>query len=129
MHGWLKTQLTEILADFPLDIPAPADQAANPRAWERWREGLTVKATLPETLPHLRLLLVMDNLVGHKNPAWLTWCFAQGILLIYTPLAGSWLNMAESIQRLLKRCALDGAYPRTPEAIIHHLEVAASHCN
>ncbi len=70
-------------------------------------------------------LLVMDNLVGHKNPEWLCWCFARGILPIFTPLAGSWLNMAESIQRLLKRRALDGTYPRTTNDIIHQLEAFA----
>jgi hypothetical protein len=52
----------------------------------------------------------MDNLVGHKNPARLLWCLSHGILPLYTPLDGSWLNMAESIQRLLKRRALTGQY-------------------
>jgi len=43
----------------------------------------------------------------------------------YTPLGGSWLNMAESIQRVLKRRALDGAHPATPDAIIAALEATA----
>ncbi len=114
LHAWLKQQLTAILADCPLDMPIAADIANNRLAWERWRDGLTVKATLPAVLPCLRLLLVLDNRVGHKNPDWLCGCFSMGILPIFTPLSGSWLNMAESIQRLLKRRAVNGTYPTTP---------------
>jgi len=44
---------------------------------------------------------------------------------LYTPLGGSYLNMAESIQRILKRRALDGQHPKTPEEIIAWLEAAA----
>ena len=36
---------------------------------------------------------------------------------LYTPLGGSWLNMAESIQRILKRRALSGQHPRSPVEI------------
>src|SRR3954466_11051245 len=36
---------------------------------------------------------------------------------LYTPLGGSWLNMAESIQRILKRRTLDGQHPRSPAEI------------
>jgi len=77
----------------------------------------------------LSLLLVMDNLVGHKNPAWLKWCCTHGILPLYTPLGGSWLNMAESIQRLLKRRALDGQQFLSPQPIIQALEDVAAHWN
>ncbi len=41
---------------------------------------------------------------------------------LYTPLGGSWLNMSESIQRILKRRALDGEHPTTPQHIIDWLE-------
>jgi hypothetical protein len=41
---------------------------------------------------------------------------------LYTPLSGSWLNMAESIQRILKRRALEGQHPQTPAEIIAVLE-------
>ena len=44
---------------------------------------------------------------------------------LYTPLGGSYLNMAESIQRILKRRALDGAQPTTPEEIMAWVEAAA----
>ena len=36
---------------------------------------------------------------------------------LYTPVGGSWLNMAELIERVLKRRALDGQHPRSPEEI------------
>lgn len=129
LHAWLKDPLTAILADRPLEMPTPAELATNRQGWEHWRDGVTLRATLPEALPRLRLLLVMDNRVGHKNPAWLCWCFSRGILPIFTPLSGSWLNMAESIQRLLKRRALDGTYPTTIQHIITQLEAVANHWN
>ena len=71
------------------------------------------------------MLLVLDNLVGHKNYLFVRWCFAQGIMLVYTPLGGSWLNMAESIQRILKRRALEGSQPTTTDEIIAWLEAVA----
>ena len=88
-----------------------------------------MKATLSADLPPLRLLLVLDNLVGHKNPDWLIGCFQQGSLPIYTPLGGSWLNMAESIQRILKRRALDGFYPKDVQTIIDRLAAVAQGWN
>jgi hypothetical protein len=47
------------------------------------------------------------------------WLVAHGVMPLYTPLVGSWLNMAESIQRILVRRALAGQNPETPEQIIH----------
>ena len=44
---------------------------------------------------------------------------------LYTPLGGSWLNMAESIQRILKCRALDGHHPQTTTQIIQWLEATA----
>jgi transposase len=85
--------------------------------WEVWQAGLTMPFTLPKELPPLRLLLVWDNLAGHKSPELVLWLCAHGIMPLYTPLGGSWLNMAESIQRVLKRRALAGQQPRTPEEI------------
>lgn len=124
LHAWLQAELTAILDTLPEPLPVQ-DAATNRHQWERWREGVTVKATLSASLPPLRLLLIMDNLVGHKHPAWLGWCFQHGILPIYTPLSGSWLNMAESIQRILKRRALEGAYPQDVATIIARLEAVA----
>ena len=65
-------------------------------AWDVWQAGLTLPFTLPEELPPLRLLLVWDNLTGHKTPELLLWLCAHGIMPLYTPVGGSWLNMAES---------------------------------
>ncbi len=39
-----------------------------------------------------------------------------------TPLSGSWLNMAESVQRIVVPRALAGHHPQTPEEIIGWLE-------
>jgi hypothetical protein len=127
IHTWLKEQLEAILAQLPQVVLGPPYLDRLP--WQLWRDGLQHLVTLPIQLPPLRLLLIMDNLVGHKNPDWLCWCFSHGILPLYTPLGGSWLNMAESIQRLLKRRALDGTYPTSPQQIIQSLEAVATHWN
>ena len=71
------------------------------------------------------MLLVTDNLAGHRTPSFVLWLFAHGIMPLYTPLGGSWLNMAESIQRILKRRGLEGHHPQTPEQITEWLEAAA----
>jgi hypothetical protein len=126
LHPWLKRELSEILAGLP--EPPPTAQASR-EAWQRWQEGLSVKPTLPDELPPLRMLLVLDNLTGHKTPALLLWLFTQGVMPLYTPLSGSWLNMAESIQRILKRRALAGQHPETPEQIIAWFEAVAQHWN
>lgn len=128
LHGWLKEELRAILTTLP--DPAPVtDPQANRDFWESGRAGVSVKATLSADLPPLRLLLVMDNLTGHKNLDWLIWCFHNGILPIYTPLGGSWLNMAESIQRILKRRALDGWHPQDVLTIIDRLQAVAQGWN
>jgi hypothetical protein len=54
------------------------------------------------------MLLIWDNLKGHHTPKMILWLFEQGVMPLYTPVAGSWLNMAESIQRILVRRALEG---------------------
>lgn len=105
LHPWLKEAVTALLAERPAPPPV-TDLAANRACWERWQEGLRVKITLPAELPALRLLLIWDNLTGHHTPALLLWLFARGVMVLYTPLSGSWLNRAESVQRILKRRAL-----------------------
>ena len=76
-------------------------------------------------MPPLRLLLVLDNLTGHKTPSLVLWLVAHGVMPLYTPLSGSWLNMAESIQRILVRRALAGQAPGSPDDIIDWLEATA----
>jgi hypothetical protein len=125
LHPWLKEQLAEILASLaPPPRRSPGAQE-NRAEWKSWQEGLSVKVTLPEELPPLRMVLVLDNLAGHKTPELLLWMFARGIMVLYTPLGGSWLNMTESIQRILVRRALEGQHPRNPEEIIEWLEATA----
>jgi hypothetical protein len=128
LHPWLQGELTAILARLPEPTEA-VSPAENRRHWERWQAGLTVRITLPEHLPPLRLLLILDNLTGHYTAAFVLWLFAHGVMPLYTPLGGSGLNMAESIQRILKRRALDGHHPPTPEDIIAWLEAAAGGWN
>lgn len=124
LHPWLKQELTDILAT--LSAPATVlEPEANRACWERWFEGLIERPTLPDDLPALRALLIMDNLAGHKSPPFVQWLFEQGIIPLYTPLGGSWLNMAESIQRILKRRALEGQYPQMPAEIIEQFEATA----
>jgi len=126
LHPWLKRELSEVLAGLP-ELP-PTAQASREQ-WQRWQQGLSVKPTLPAELPPLRMLLVLDNLTGHKTPALLLWLFTHGIMPLYTPLSGSWLNMAESIQRILKRRALAGQHPGSPEQIMAWFEAVAEHWN
>ena len=123
LHGWLKQELTDILAHLPEPTPSP-DTSTRLAAWEHWW-GHPLNAQFSATLPPLRMLLIMDNLAGHKTPAFVQWLFQHGIAPLYTPLGGSWLNMTESIQRILKRRALDGQYPTTPQDIITWLEATA----
>jgi hypothetical protein len=124
LHPGLEAELARILALLP-EPTAALGVEENRCRWERWQEGLTVRITLPEDLPPLRMLLVLDNLTGHRTPAFVLWLFAHGIMPLYTPLGGSWLNRAESIQRILKRRAVDGHHPQTPEEIIGWLAAAA----
>jgi hypothetical protein len=124
LHGWLKKELTAVLAAMPAAV-----KVASRTDWERWQEGLSIKPTLLDELPPLRMLLVPDNLAGHKTPEFVCWLFEQGIMPLYTPVGGSWLNMAESIQRILKRRALDGQHPTTVAEIIAWFEAVARHWN
>jgi hypothetical protein len=126
LHPWLMRELADILAELP---PLPPKADASRAAWERWQAGLSVRITLPAALPPLRVLLVLDNLAGHKTPDLVLWLFAHGVMPLFTPLGGSWLNMAESIQRILKRRALEGQSPTAVEQIISWFGAVARHWN
>jgi hypothetical protein len=100
--------------------PAPLEQtevATQCQQWETW-----VGWRLSDRYPPLRMILIWDNLAGHRSDAMVRWLFAHGIMPLYTPLGGSWLNMAESMQRILVCRALSGQYPQSPEQIIEWLE-------
>jgi hypothetical protein len=142
LHGWLQKELSAIVAALPATpalsasaaspppaTPAPLSAPTTRQTWERWLQGLSKPVSLPAELPPLRILLVLDNLAGHKTVAFVVWLLSQGILPLYTPLGGSWLNMAESLQRILKRRALDGQHPQSPWQIIGWLEAVAAHWN
>ncbi len=109
-------------------MPAAADVASR-SDWGRWQRGLSIKPTLLDELSPLRMLTVLDNLAGRKTPAFVRWLFGQVIMPLYTPVGGSWLTMAESIQRVLKRRALDGLHPTTVAQIMDWFEAVATHWN
>ena len=123
LHSWLQQELSAILAGLP---EAPElDEATNRALWERWCAHLEAPAPLPADLPALRMLLIWDNLKGHKSSDMVNWLLLHGIMPLYTPLGGSWLNMAESIQRILKRRALEGQHPESTDEIIAWFEAVA----
>lgn len=115
LHPWLQEELREVLADWP-DVTTPEAERPALAQWQTW-EG----RPCPD-LPPLRLILVWDNLAGHLTPALVVWLYQHGVLPLYTPLSGSWLNRAESLQRILVRRALAGQHPQTPAQIITWLE-------
>jgi hypothetical protein len=123
LHPWLKQELSDILQTLP--YPKDLDTETNRKLWEMWQTGLSLPITLPLDLPPLRMLLIWDNLRGHYTTDMVLWLFEHGIMPLYTPLGGSWLNMAESIQRILFQRGLAGQYPETPDVIIASLEAVA----
>lgn len=130
LHGWLKEELTAILETLPDPaLEPPPDPDSLREMWEAWQAHLVLKPELPADLPPLRMLLILDNLAGHKTAEFVSWLFCHGIMPLYTPLGGSWLNMAESIQRILKRRALSGQHPTTADEIIAWFEAVAVHWN
>jgi hypothetical protein len=123
-HPWIKRAVTTWLAARP---PAPpvTDPVVHRARWERWQAGLHVKITLPAEWPARRRLVIWDHLTGHHTPDRVRWLFAPGVMGLSTPLAGSWLNRAASIQRILKRRALEGPHPQAAAEIIDGLEATA----
>ena len=122
LHPWLKEDLTQILQPMlqrepEVDRPAEAERAEG----ARWRTWLWPHKN-DEGLPPLRILLVWDNLAGHLSHDLLPWLFHHGIMPLYTPLGGSWLNMAESLQRIIVRRALAGQHPQQAQEVIDWLE-------
>ena len=116
LHPWLKRELEAVLAACP---PAPAE----PPCGRRWTDWDRFAATwgLDDRRPPLRALLIWDNLAGHRSVGIDRWLIDHGILALYTPIAGSWLNLAESAQRILARRALDGQHPETAQQVMDWL--------
>lgn len=127
-HPWLKEQLSVISDQLPLPLPK-LSPAQNKEMWESWQAGLTIAPSISEVITPLRLLLVLDNLAGHHTPSLFGWLAEQGIMPSFTPLGGSWLNLAESMRRILKRRGLDGQHPTIPNQIIQWLEETAEGWN
>jgi hypothetical protein len=128
LHGWLKKALDRKLTALP-PASAVSDPDVNRAQWAAWQEGLQIRFTLPSDLPRLRALLVWDNLSGPKTAEMVLWLCAHGVMPLYTPLGGNWLNMAESIQRILKRRALAGQYAKKREQIGNWLQAVATGWN
>lgn len=119
LHPWLRRELEAILAACP---PLPQAPPAE-RCWEAW----TLSGERPwgaEALPAPRVLLVWDNLKGHTDWPMVRWCLERGILPLWTPIAGSWLNLAESLQRILVRRALGGQHPEHTTQLMEWLAEA-----
>ncbi len=117
LHPWLHEELTTIMRALPDTGPHVAAAPFIPFWWERRQELAGVYQDQP-----LRLILIWDNLAGHKSTEMVRWLCQQGILPLYTPLSGSWLNMAESVQRISARRALDSHHPESPATIMTWLE-------
>ncbi len=140
LHPWLKEQLAEVLAEIEkahprAELPPEAERPLCAR-WETWL-GYAPRSSEPP----LRIVLVLDNLAGHLSydlvrwffahgvmPLYtpvgdlVRWFFAHGVMPLYTPVGGSWLNMAESVQRIIVRRALAGQHPQTAQEVIDWLE-------
>jgi hypothetical protein len=127
LHGWLREELAQVVAQMPPRAALSAEE--NRKLWQSWQEGLRVKITLRADPVQLRMLLVMDNLAGHKTPEMVLWLFDHGIMPLYTPLSGSWLNMCESVQRIIKWRALECQHLETTDEIIKRLEATVKGWN
>jgi hypothetical protein len=113
LHPWLQRELAAIL-----DVsPAPPAEPGPGRRWADW-DRFAAEWDLDNCRPPLRALLIWDNLAGHKSVAMERWLLDHGILPLYTPIAGSWLNLAESIQRILVRRALGGQHPQSAQQVM-----------
>jgi hypothetical protein len=118
LHPWLQTELEQILAGLP--APLLDETGLLWEEWACWRRDWG--PSQGQETPRFRLILVWDNRAGHLSYGLLRWLVAHGVLPLYTPLWGSWLNMAEAVQRILVRRALTGQHPQTPQEIMTWLE-------
>lgn len=112
LHPWLQAELTAVLAALPA-VSLPDVERPALAQWATWL-GHEPRAALPP----LRLILIWDNLAGHLSWTIMQWLFPHGVLPRYTPLSGSWLNMAESVQRIVVGRALAGQHPATAEEVM-----------
>ena len=123
LHPWLQGELTEVLATLPTLTTPEVERPALAR-WATW-----LGHEPREPLPPLRMILIWDNLAGHTSWAMVHWLFQHGVMPLYTPLSGSWLNMAESLQRIVVGRALAGQHPHSAEEVIGWLNDAVAGWN
>ncbi len=116
LHPWLRAELTEVLATQP-PVACPEEERPPLARWATW---LGHEPTEP--LPPLRLLLIRDNPAGHLSWAIVRWLFRHGVMPLYTPLSGPRLDLAEALQRILVRRALDGHHPQSQAELIARLD-------
>lgn len=121
LHPWLKQELGEIVAA----LPPVADAKGPGRQWSDWgwsdEQVASFDPRPEEERSPVRVVLVWDNLTGHKSVAMVQWCVERGIVPLYTPLGGSWLNLTEAVQRILVRRALAGQHPGSAQEIMEWL--------
>ena len=122
LHPWLIGELSVMLARLEKEHPREElpPEAERP-LYARWTTWLWPHES-DEGLPPLRIILVLDNLAGHLSYDLVRWFFKHGVMPLYTPVGGSWLNMAESVQRIIVPRALAGQHPRNAQQIIDWLE-------
>jgi hypothetical protein len=108
--------LTAILERCPAAPTGPTPG----RRWSDWDYHPDAHL-LDAHFPPVRLLLVWDNLAGHLTPSLVEWLGRQGIVPLYTPLGGSWLNLTEAVQRIIVRRALAGQHPRSSQEVMEWL--------
>jgi hypothetical protein len=122
LHPWLIGELSVMLASLEKahpreELPPEAERPL----YARWNTWLWPHESA-EGLPPLRIILVLDNLAGHLSYDLVRWFFKHGVMPLYTPVGGSWLNMAESVQRIIVPRALAGQHPQNAQQIIDWLE-------
>ncbi len=121
LHPWLQGELTKVLAEIEkthpqAELPPEAERPLCAQ-WETWLGHPPRRPLLP-----LRIVLVLDNLAGHLSYDLVGWFFEHGVMPLYTPIGGSWLNMAESVQRIIVSRALAGQHPKNAQQVIDWLE-------
>jgi hypothetical protein len=116
LHPWLKAELEQVLTALP---PLDIEEADRPAA-AQWATWLGHEPRAPK--PPLRLILVWDKLAGQLSWSIVEWLYQHGVMPLYTPISGSWLNRAESVQRIIVPRALAGQQPANAEEVIQCLE-------
>ena len=91
LHPWLQEQLLELLESMDSEEtkgqkPSPSlsqETLAHSHQWETW-----LGWKLSDRYPPVRMILIWDNLAGHRSDPMVNWLFAHGIMPLYTPKGG-----------------------------------------